>query len=162
MKIEKDRVAGFEYVLRDEAGQVIDKSEGRTPMYYLHGHGNIVPGLEQELAGKEKGDAFDVTISPEKAYGERDESRVFEVPKSELGPNVQPQKGMMLTMHGPGGAKMPVTVLKVKLRSVLLDANHQLAGKTLHFTGQIVDVRKAKKEELAHHHAHGPGHGHGH
>lgn len=162
MKVEKDRVVGFDYVLTDETDKVLDKSEGRNPMYYLHGHGNIVPGLEEALEGKGKGDSFDVTLEPEKAYGQRDESRTFEVPRSELGSDVQPQKGMVLTMQSPNGVKIPVTILKVKLRTVLLDGNHQLAGKTLHFVGKIVEVRKAKKEELAHRHAHGPGHGHGH
>lgn len=162
MDIAKDRVVGFDYVLTDETGEVLDKSEGRSPMYYLHGHGNIVPGLEEALEGKGTGDSFDVTLEPAKAYGERDESRIFEVPRSELGPEVQPQKGMMLTMHGPGGTQVPVTIMKVKLRTVVLDGNPQLAGKTLHFEGKIVEVRKAKKDELEHGHAHGSGHGHGH
>lgn len=160
MEIAKDRVVAIEYVLKDDAGKVLDQSS-RGPLYYLHGHDNIIPGLEAALLGREAGDEFSAVIAPQDGYGEYDESRTFEVPKSELGPNVNPQKGMVLTMTGPGGMRVPVTVLKVKLSSVVLDGNHSLAGKTLHFSGKVVEVRKAKKEELTHRHAHGHG-GHGH
>jgi FKBP-type peptidyl-prolyl cis-trans isomerase SlyD len=159
MQIEKDRVVTFDYVLTDDAGVVLDKSV-RGPMHYLHGAGNIVPGLERALAGLSAGDSFEVVVEPADGYGERDETRQFEVPRSQLGPNVQPQKGMVLSMRAPNGMQLPVTILKVKLSSVVLDGNHQLAGKRLHFTGTIREVRKAKKEELSHRHAHAHGHGH--
>jgi len=161
MEIAKDRVVAIEYVLRDDDGKVLDESGARGPLHYLHGHGNIIPGLESVLAGKVAGDDFEATVEPKDGYGEYDESRTFEIPKSELGGNVTPQKGMVLTMTGPGGVRVPVTILKVKLNTVLLDGNHSLAGKTLHFSGKVLQVRKAKKDELSHHHAHGPG-GHGH
>ncbi len=165
MEIEKDRVVAIEYVLRDDDGNVLDRSKSSGPLHYLHGHGNIIPGLERVLRGKVAGDEFEATIEPQDGYGEYDATRTFEIPKSELGPEVVPQKGMVLTMTGPGGVQVPVTVLKVKLNSVVLDGNHTLAGKRLHFTGKVAHVRQAKKEELSHKHAHVPGqhhHGHGH
>lgn len=161
MEIAKDRVVGMTYTLKDDDGKILDTNVGKTPMFYLHGHGNIVPGLENALLGKSAGDKIETVVEPKDGYGEYNEQRQFEVPREELGPNVVPQKGMILTMRGPNGAAVPVTVLKVKLRSVLLDGNHQLSGKNLHFSVEINSVRKAKKEELDHHHAHGPG-GHGH
>lgn len=161
MQIGKDSVVAMTYTLKDDDGKVLDTNVGKQAMYYLHGHGNIVPGLEKALAGKSEGDVVDVVVAPADGYGEHDETRTFEVPKSELGPNVTPQKGMALTMRGPNGMTLPVTVLKVKMSSVVMDGNHQLAGKNLHFSVKIENVRKAKKDELTHGHAHGPG-GHGH
>lgn len=161
MEIAKDSVVAMTYTLKDDDGKVLDTNVGKSPLHYLHGHGNIVPGLEAALVGKSAGDTVEVTVEAKDGYGEYDESRTFEVPKSELGPNVTPQKGMVLTMRGPNGVSVPVTVLKVKLRTVVMDGNHQLAGKNLHFEVEVNSVRKAKKDELAHGHAHGPG-GHGH
>jgi FKBP-type peptidyl-prolyl cis-trans isomerase SlyD len=163
MKIAKDVVVALNYVLKDETGQVLDQNQGGEPLYYLHGHGNLVPGLEAALIDKVVGDEFEVVVAPEQGYGAYDESRTFEVPKTELGPQVVPQKGLVLRMQMPGGASAPVRILKVKLRTVVMDGNHQLAGKALHFSVKVLKLRKAKKEELAHGHAHGPsGHGHAH
>jgi len=161
MQIAKDSVVAMTYILKDDDGKVIDTNVGKQAMFYLHGHGNVVPGLEKALLGKSAGDEITVSVPPEEGYGQYDETRTFEVPKSELGPQVTPQKGMLLTMRGPNGMAVPVTVLKVKLNSVIMDGNHQLAGKSLHFSVKVDKVRKAKKDELAHGHAHGPG-GHGH
>jgi len=163
MIIKPNAVAAIIYTLKDDEGKTIDTNVGRSPLYYLHGHGNLVPGLEKELEGKAKGDSVQTVVSPEQGYGTYDETRTFEVPKAELGPNINPQKGMVLSMRGPNGGAIPVTVLKVKLNSVVLDGNHELAGKNLHFSVTIEEVRKATKEELTHGHAHGPtGHGHAH
>lgn len=161
MQIGKDSVVAMTYTLKGDDGKVLDSNVGKQAMYYLHGHGNIVPGLEKALVGKSAGDLVEVVVPAAEGYGDYDETRTFEVPKSELGPEVSPQKGMPLTMRGPNGMTLPVTVLKVKMRSVVMDGNHQLAGKNLHFSVTINKVRKAKKEELAHGHAHGPG-GHAH
>lgn len=163
MKIAKDVVVAIEYVLKDESGQILDQNQGAQPLYYLHGHGNLVPGLEKALLGKVVGDELEVVVPPEEGYGVYDESRTFEIPKTELGPQVVPQKGQVLRMQMPGGATAPVTILKVKLRTVVMDGNHRLAGKPLHFSVKVVQLRKAKKDEVAHGHAHGPaGHGHAH
>lgn len=163
MIIKDNVVAAITYTLKDDDGKTVDTNVGDAPLYYLHGHGNLVPGLEKELDGKTAGDRVQTVVSPADGYGVYDESRTFEVPKSELGPNIQPQKGMVLSMRGPNGHVLPVTVMKVKLNSIVLDGNHQLAGKNLHFDVTVEQVRKATKEELTHGHAHGPsGHGHAH
>lgn len=155
MKITKDAVVSLEYKLEDDAGKVLDASR-ETPLYYLHGHHNIVAGLEQALEGKRAGDEVRVTVPPDQGYGVRDESQVFEVDKAQLGDGFRAERGTKLTMTIQG-QKRPATVTKVKLRSVVVDANHPLADLTLHFDVRVKDVRKATKEELAHGHAHGPG-----
>lgn len=160
MEVQANRVVAIEYTLKDDDGQVIDTSSGREPLYYLHGHGNIVPGLEEVLTGKTIGSQIEISIPPDKGYGTRDESRVFDVPKSSLPDDMKPVKGMVLQMNSGTGGSVPVTIRKVKLHAVEVDANHQLADKTLHFDVTIKDVRKASKAELEHGHAHGPGHSH--
>jgi FKBP-type peptidyl-prolyl cis-trans isomerase SlyD len=160
MEIAKDRVAGIEYTLKDDEGKIVDTNVGGEALVYLHGHHNLVSGLEQELLGKKAGDSIDVVIKPEDGYGLRDESRTFEVPKTSLPAGVNPEKGMQLTMRGPNGHAMPVTISKVKLSTVVMDGNHPLAGQNLHFAVTILSVRKATKDELDHGHAHSAGHHH--
>lgn len=162
MEIAKDCVAGLEYTLKDDEGEVIDTNVGGEALLYLHGHGNLVPGLERELVGKQEGDELEVVVPPAQGYGERDETRTFEVPKSSLPQNVEPTKGMALTMRDAQGRSMPVTISKVKLSTVVMDGNHPLAGKNLNFKVKVLSVRKAKREEIAHGHAHTPGHHHHH
>ncbi len=159
MKIAKDAVVGIEYTLTGEDGKVIDTNVGSDLLYYLHGHSNIVEGLENHLSGKTEGDAFDVIVPPELGYGKRSEELVLEVERSQLPDDFEPQKGRRLTMNGPQGPRS-VTVTKVKLKTVVLDANHELADLALHFTGAIKKVRKATSEELDHGHVHAPGHHH--
>lgn len=155
MKISKDAVVSLEFTLEDDAGTVLDASRG-TPLYYLHGHENIVVGLENALEGKSAGDDVQVEVPPEQGYGTRDDSLILEVDKAQLPEGFQPERGARLTMTVQG-QKRPATITKVKLRSVVLDANHPLADRTLHFSVSIKEVRKATKEELSHGHAHAPG-----
>jgi len=159
MQIDKDCVVAMEYKLTDDDGKVLDESGG-TPLYYLHGHANIVPGLEQALQGGKAGDSVQVSVSPEDGYGTYDESLIVELPKSELPDDVHAARGarLMVTIRGQ---QRPAQITKVKLKTIVLDANHSLADKTLHFDVQVVAVRRATKDELAHGHAHGPG-GHHH
>lgn len=161
MRVEKDKVVAFDYTLKGDDGNVIDSSEGGTPLYYLHGHNNIVPGLEAELEGKQEGDAFEVAVPPDKGYGERSDDAVFEVPKSQLPSHITPQKGMQLNMTTEGGHNVPVRIKAVKINTVIVDGNHELAGQTLHFAVTVRNIRDANKEELSHGHVHGPdGHHH--
>jgi FKBP-type peptidyl-prolyl cis-trans isomerase SlyD len=161
MKIERDRVVAIDYTLRGDDGEVIESSEQHAPLYYLHGHDNIVPGLEDELDGKQEGDSLEVAVPPERGYGAWDEKNVFDVPKNQLPPDVTPQKGMDLHMTTNDGRRRAVRIKAVRINSVLVDGNHDLAGKTLHFKVTVRSVRKATKDELSHGHAHGPG-GHHH
>jgi FKBP-type peptidyl-prolyl cis-trans isomerase SlyD len=156
MQITKNKVAGIHYTLRDNTGTIIDTSDGREPLYYLHGAGNLIAGMEEGLEGKAKGDKFQLTISPDKGYGEKDPGMTQQVPRSAFG-NQEVKKGMKFSTDR--GAV--VTVTDVGLDSVTVDANHPLAGVELNFAVEVMEVRNATDEELSHGHVHGPG-GHQH
>ncbi|MCB0367418.1 MAG: peptidylprolyl isomerase [Bdellovibrionaceae bacterium] len=160
MTISKDHVVEIAYTLTDDNGKVLDSSQGRGPLAYLHGARNIIPGLESELEGKTIGDALKVTVAPAQAYGERNDKLINEVPRTELAQIPDLQVGIQLQAQSPQGVQI-FTVTAVGDDTVTLDGNHPLAGMTLHFDVQIVHVRKATEEELAHGHVHGPG-GHQH
>ncbi len=150
--IEADQVVSIHYTLTNDAGETLDSSEGKSPLNYLHGHANIVPGLEKALKGRAEGDQFQVAVPPEDGYGERDEAQIQKVPRERIdAPGLKP--GMRLqaqTAQGP----VPLRVLEVTDDEVTVDANHELAGETLHFDIQVVGVRPANEEELQHGHAH--------
>jgi FKBP-type peptidyl-prolyl cis-trans isomerase SlyD len=160
VQIEKNRVVTLHYTLRDDQGAVIDTSSGRAPLSYLHGKGNIIPGLEQALAGKSAGDRLEVTVAPEQGYGPRDERLVQILPRSRFEQGTALQPGMQLRATTPRGARI-VTVVKVERDFVTVDGNHPLAGRTLHFAVEVAEVRRATHEEVSHGHVHGPG-GHHH
>lgn len=148
MEIANARVASFHYTLTDDAGAVLDKSPDGQPLQYLHGAGNIVPGLEQAMAGRKVGDAFDVTVQPEDAYGVRNEQLIQSVPREAFQGVDTIEAGMQFTAQGPGGAMM-VTVVEADDSQVRIDGNHPLAGRTLHFAVRIDGVRDATAEEQA-------------
>ncbi len=160
MNIEKNRVVTFHYTLRDEQGAVIDSSSGRAPLSYLHGKGNIIPGLEQALVGKVAGEKLDVTVQPEQGYGRRDERLVQIVARNLFGEVGDLKPGMQVRANGSQGARL-VTVVSVDRDFVTVDGNHPLAGRTLNFSVEVAEVRKATHEEVTHGHVHGPG-GHAH
>jgi FKBP-type peptidyl-prolyl cis-trans isomerase SlyD len=156
MQISKDKVAGIHYTLKDNTGTVIDTSDGRDALYYLHGAGNLIIGMEEGLEGKSKGDKFDLKIAPEKGYGDRNPAMTQKVPLSAFG-NQEVKEGMKFST-GKGDV---VTVTEIAVDSVTVDANHPLAGVELNFSVEIVEVRNATQEEITHGHVHGPG-GHQH
>jgi FKBP-type peptidyl-prolyl cis-trans isomerase SlyD len=161
MEIATNKVVTFHYKVADTQGSFSESSEGGDPVAYLHGRGNIVPGLENELRGKQAGDEFQVTVPPEDAYGHRDDTALQRVPIKHL---IRPGRlapGKVVAINTERG-EVPATVLKVGRFNVDVDLNHPLAGKTLVFDVKVVDVRDATEEELAHGHAHGPVHAHGH
>jgi len=161
MQIAKHKVVTFDYTLTDQTGATLDTSKGRQPLTYLHGIGQIIPGLERALEGKAAGDHVEVDVIPGDAYGEHDPKRVQKVPRAQFA-NVQNiEKGMQFEARGPTGDKHNVTVADVDDQMVTVDGNHPLAGKTLHFGINGVSVRDATPEEQQHGHAHGPG-GHQH
>ena len=147
MKISNNTVVSMDYILTDDGGQVLDQSAGRGPLSYVHGRQEIVPGLEQALSGRSAGDDFSVSVTPEEGYGVLDERLTFEVPRADLPPDLTPEPGMQLIVSGPGGQR-PVTITEIRDESVILDANHPLAGKTLNFAVQIRGVREAAAEAL--------------
>ena len=160
--IADDKVVSFHYKLSAGDGSVNESSEGNAPVVYLHGRNAIVPGLETQLAGKKSGDKFTATVEPEQGYGQRNEEAVQRVPLKHLATRGPIQVGQLVVVNTRDGGRQ-ARVLKVGHFNVDLDLNHPLAGKTLTFDIEVVDVRDATKEELAHGHAHGPeGHGHDH
>lgn len=160
MQIAENTAVTFHYTLTSDAGEVIDSSAGREPLAYLHGAGTIVPGLENALEGRAAGDRFEVKVSPEEGYGLRHEGMVQTVPRSAFQGVEQIEVGMQFQARGPQGA-MSVTVASVAEDEITVDGNHPLAGQTLHFAIEVVSVRAASEDELAHGHVHGPG-GHQH
>lgn len=154
--INRDCVVTIHYTLKDDAGAVIDSSASGEPLAYLHGHGNLIPGLERELAGRDIGEQLSVKVAPAEGYGNHDERLVQTVPRQALRGVKDVKPGMRLQAQTEQGPRS-LTVTEVSDDSVTLDANHPLAGKNLNFDVRIEGVRQATEEELAHGHVHGPG-----
>ncbi|MBI3899737.1 MAG: peptidylprolyl isomerase [Gammaproteobacteria bacterium] len=167
MKTARDMVVSLHYTLKDDSGEVLDSSSGNEPLAYLHGHGNIIPGLEKALEGTTVGHKSKVSVAAADGYGEKNDELIFEAPREHFPTDMKLEEGARVYAEGPQG---PVSFAVVKLTDTgaVLDGNHPLAGKTLHFDVEVVEVRPATKEELAHGHVHGAGghhhdeHGHEH
>ena len=142
--VQEGAAVSFDYTLTDERGQIVDTSKGKTPMQYVHGKGQIIPGLEKELAGMAVGSEKKITVKPEDAYGPVDPSAFREVPKEQLPPEAL-KAGTMLLAQGPGGQGVPVRVHEIKEKTVVMDFNHPLAGKTLSFDVKITDIKDDAK-----------------
>lgn len=160
MQIAQNSVVAFHYTLTNDAGEVLDSSEGREPLTYLHGAGNIIPGLEKELEGRESGEKLQVSVNPEEGYGETQPALVQEVPRDAFQGVANVEPGMQFQAQTQGGPLM-VTVTKVEGDTVTVDGNHPLAGQKLNFDVEIAEVREATSEEVEHGHVHGEG-GHQH
>jgi len=154
MKIAQERVVSIHYTLTDDAGQELDSSAGGEPLSYLHGVGGLVPGLERELEGRKAGDQFSASIEPKDAYGEVNPELIHEVPLNVLAEIENLCVGMQLESRSPDGRVYKLTVDAIGDTTATLNANHMLAGKTLHFEVEVTDVRAATPEELEHGHAH--------
>jgi FKBP-type peptidyl-prolyl cis-trans isomerase SlyD len=161
MLIAQDKVVLIHYTLTDEAGKVLDSSSGGDPLAYIHGQGNIIPGLEKALEGQEPGATLNVRVEPAEGYGERDDSLVQQVPRRAFGGVKDVQPGMQFHAQTSQGQARVVTVTHVQGDMVTVDGNHPLAGEVLNFDVEVTDVRDATEEELEHGHVHGPG-GHHH
>jgi FKBP-type peptidyl-prolyl cis-trans isomerase SlyD len=155
------KVVGFSYTLTDQHGAELDAASAESPLHYLHGASNIVPGLEEALEGKAVGDRVQVVVAPEDGYGERHESGVHQVPRDRFPEDAPIMVGMQFGVSGPDGMPMPVWVVAEDAEFVTIDFNHPLAGQSLHFDVTLQSIRDASPEELMHGHAHGPdGHHH--
>ena len=154
MNIGKKSVVTFHYTLTNSNGEELDSSTGREPMKYLHGVGNIVPGLEKEMEGKSFGDTLKVEVQPEEGYGEVNPQKIQKVPHSAFKDVPEIKPGMQFQAQGPDGETQHITVKEVTGDEVIVDGNHPLAGQVLHFDVTIEDVREASEEELSHGHAH--------
>lgn len=160
MQIAERKVASFHYTLTNDAGDVLDSSDGREPLAYLHGAGNIVPGLESEMTGHSAGDKFKVDVAPENGYGNYIEELVQVVPAESFQGVDDLAVGMQFQAQTGQGA-IAVVVTAIEGDQVTVDGNHPLAGQTLHFEVEIAEVREATEEETEHGHVHGAG-GHQH
>ncbi len=160
MKVTENAVVVIDYTLKDNDGEVIDSSEGAGPLAFLHGAGNIIPGLEDALLGKEAGDEVQASIEPKDAYGERVEDMKQEVPKELFGGIDKIEVGMQFQSETDAGPVM-VTVVEMGEEMITVDGNHPLAGVHLNFDVTVREVREASEEELEHGHVHGEG-GHHH
>jgi FKBP-type peptidyl-prolyl cis-trans isomerase SlyD len=152
MQIQDNSVVSFDYTLKSDAGELIDSSEGHEPLTYLHGVGQIVLGLEQAMAGQQPGDELSVTVEPDQAYGQHDPQLVQPIPRDRFEGIDRIEPGMQFTAQTEAGPRT-VTVTEVADDQVTIDANHPLAGQTLHFDVTVRDVREATDEELEHGHA---------
>lgn len=165
MKIQKDYVASLTYTLKID-DELIEKTDSANPLTFLVGVGAMIPGFERQLLGKEEGDHYDFMVTPEEGYGSVDPDAVVDLSKEVFVVNGQLQEDMLvegnsIPMQDQDGQQLTGIVREVGSDTVKIDFNHQLAGKTLHFTGEIINVRPATSDELAHGHVHGPG-GHHH
>jgi FKBP-type peptidyl-prolyl cis-trans isomerase SlyD len=160
MKISKEKVVSIHYTLKDKTGEVLDSSDGQPPLAYIQGLGNIIPGLEKALDGKQVGEKLDVVIPPEDAYGVRKESFVKTIPLSEFENQGDIKVGAQFRVETSQETHI-ATVTNVENEEVTIDLNHPLADETLHFDVEVMDIREATQEELSHGHVHGEG-GHAH
>lgn len=157
MKAKTHTVVSLHYTLSNEAGEMIERSHEREPLTILLGAGNIIPGLETAISTHEAGDRFDVLVTPEQGYGERREGFTQRVPKKYFTKAQHLKPGMSTLLKTQDGSQRMVVVNKIGQSIIDVDLNHPMAGKTLNFAIEILDVRAASKEEIAHGHAHGPG-----
>ena len=165
MKISKNTVPSLAYMLKNDAGEVLDQADKENAFVYLHGHAGVIAGLEKALEGKTSGDILMLAIAPEDAYGERLESSIQEMPLDMFG-NVDKSEifaGAQFHAETNQGMQI-VTITQVGGETITVDGNHPMAGLTLHFDIEVLDVRDASKEEIAHGHihAHGGSCGHNH
>lgn len=154
MNIQNNSAVSFHYKLTDDDGINIDSSEGKEPLDYLHGAGNIIPGLEKALEGKTIGDSLTVAVSAAEGYGEVQKELIQEVPKEAFQGVDNIEVGMQFEAQTGQGGTVPVTVIAVTDEIVTVDGNHPLAGKNLNFDVTIEEVREASEEELARGHLH--------
>lgn len=148
MQIAQNTVAAIDYTLTDDDGRVLDTSEGREPLQYIHGAGQLIPGLESALEGQAAGDTVAVTVEAEEGYGDRDERLVQDVPRTAFQGIDNVEAGMRFQATDASGRGRMITVQAVEGDTVTVDANHPLAGKSLNFKVEVVDVREATADEL--------------
>lgn len=159
MQLTKDKVGTVNYTLKDKDGEIIDETQDGS-FAYLHGASNIIPGLENELEGKETGYKNSIIVEPKDAYGERNLEQIQRVPLSMFPDDVEISEGMQFEAQSDDGTPVVVTVTAIDAGEVIVDGNHPLAGIQLYFDIEVLGVRDASKEELEHGRAHGLG-GHG-
>ncbi|AQZ94690.1 peptidylprolyl isomerase [Halopseudomonas phragmitis] len=157
MQIAANKAVSIDYTLTNDAGEVLDSSAGGAPLVYLHGAGNIIPGLEKALDGKQAGDELKVSVEPEEAYGEFSAELVAVLGRHMFEGVDELEVGMQFHASGPDGSMQIVTITALEGDEVTVDGNHPLAGQRLTFEVKVVSVRDASDDEIAHGHIHGEG-----
>jgi FKBP-type peptidyl-prolyl cis-trans isomerase SlyD len=160
--IADGKVVSLHYTLRDGKDEIIESSVGSEPMLYLHGANNIVPGLEKSLSGKAVGFKGTLTVPAAEGYGERVDEPPQSVPRTAFPAHVELEPGMSLLARGPNNQQVPVWIVAVEPDKILVESQHPLAGSTLHFEVEVLEIRDASAEEQAHGHPHGDGDHHHH
>lgn len=165
MKIDKHTVVTVTYTLKVD-GELVEETNKENPLTFLAGVGMMIPGFENQLAGKQPGDTYDITVKPEEGYGDTDPEAIIDLPKDIFKVDGQLQEDMLVVgniipLQDQNGHPLQGVVLEVGDETVKMDLNHRLSGKTLHFTGEVLEVRPATEDEISHGHVHGPG-GHHH
>jgi FKBP-type peptidyl-prolyl cis-trans isomerase SlyD len=160
--IAAGKVVSIHYTLSNDAGEELDSSRGNDPLVYLHGAQNILPGLEEKLEGKQIGQKFDAVIPPEKGYGPRRSAGPQTLPRNALPADAPIEPGMQVTAEDDAGQQMPLWIVDIDDESITIDTDHPLAGETLHFAVEILEVREATDQERDHGHVHGDGDHHHH
>lgn len=166
MQVEVNTVVSIHYTLTNDEGQLLDSSRERAPLEYLHGHGNLIPGLEARLLGAAANENRKVRVPAVEAYGEREDAFMTEASTAQFPPEANVQEGMQFQANTPQGVRV-FTVVSVEGEKVILDGNHPLAGMDLNFDVDVLEVRAATEEEVEHGHVHAAGgccggHGHDH
>lgn len=159
LKVKDGHVVSMEYTLKVD-GNVADTSEGREPLEFVHGAGNIIPGLEREMTGMAVGESKDVVVAAVDAYGEQDDSAYMDVPRNQFPKEIPIEVGTEIQVQNQNGQPMYSRIDKIEGDNVRLNFNHPLAGKELHFAVKVVSLRGATPEEKEHGHVHSPGHQH--
>ena len=158
MQVAIHRVVSIDYELKDDTGEILDSSEEGSPLEYLHGVGGLIPGLEKALEGRSVGDQFQIVVPPSEGYGEHNDKMVQRVSRKDFGDTEELELGMRFRVQTNVGQRI-VTIVDIDGDDVTLDANHELAGETLHFDITVKHVREATAQEIEHGHVHGHGHG---
>ena len=159
LKIKDGQVVSMEYTLKVD-GNVADSSDVREPLEFVHGAGNIIPGLEREMAGMAVGESKDVVVAAADAYGENDDKAFMDIPRGELPEDIPVKIGTEIQVQNQAGQPMYARIDRIDEQSVRLNFNHPLAGKELQFSVKVVEIRDATPEEKEHGHVHAPGHHH--
>lgn len=155
MTVDENKVVSINYTVRNEKGEVLDTSENAEPLNYIHGTGSVIPGLEEAMTGRSKGESFSVEVEPDAGYGQYNEELVFTVGKDRFQQGVEGlEVGSQVQAQTADGGMQVLTVREVGDEEVTLDANHPLAGEKLHFDITVEEVREAEAEEIEHGHVH--------
>ena len=165
MNITTNKIASLAYTLKNDDGEILDKADENNPFLYMHGTGGIIKGLENALNEKSVNDSFSLIVAPDEAYGERDDKLIESVPRTmfEGIPDEEMVAGAQFHAQTAQGTQV-ITIASIDGDMINIDANHPLAGETLHFDVAVLDIRDATEEEIAHGHPHAPGgcgHDHG-